>query len=71
MSNRMKLTEEELDLVVGGTYGEPGIMCLYRCTNEITEGKICNTSFLSNADCGPCPECGCTDISKRVLIVIG
>ena len=68
MNNRMKLSEEELDQVVGGVYEEPGILHIYRCTNEISDIGICNKNFLSNADCGPCPKCGCTDSSKRIRI---
>ncbi len=66
MNNRMKLTEEELDQVVGGAYEEPGILHIYMCTNEISEGKICNKNFLSNVDNGICPKCGCTDSNKRI-----
>ena len=68
MNNGMKLTKEELDQVVGGVDNEFGIMHIYRCTNEITDTKICNKYFLSNADVGPCPQCGCTDSSKRIQI---
>ena len=68
MNNRMKLTEEELDQVVGGANEEPGILHTYRCTNNITDTTVCTKWFLSNSDCGPCPECGCTDSSKRIRI---
>ncbi len=68
MNNRMKLTEEELNQVVGGVNEEAGILYTYRCTNEISDISICNKYFLSNTDCGPCPECGCTDSSKRIRI---
>ncbi len=64
----MKLTEEELDQVVGGVWEEAGILHIYRCTNNITDTSICNKNFLSNVDDACCPECGCNDVNKRIRI---
>ena len=68
MDEKKELTANELDQVVGGVGEEPGIMYTYRCTNQITETGICGKYFLSNSDFGACPECGCTDSSKRIRI---
>ena len=78
MDENRKLTEEELDQVVGGgqSGGQEGTFCMYKCSNQIVfpRGNTgeCAQYFLSNFPNAPCPRegCGCTDSTQRILIEI-